>query len=159
MNFLKKNVKLFLGFIIGLILASGVAVYAYSYYAKDIGYTKPGTNTEISVETALNELYNKVNTKQWAEGNTTLPSDLMLEITNLDFKPTRLTLIISYTGGRIIYVVNNNNEVVYSMAENQYGEWARQDFGTQITLLDNGFKYISKYSPIANGQVYWFAAK
>lgn len=53
----KKEV--IIAFIIGIILASSIAVYAYSYAAKDIGYTKPGTTTTISVETALNELYNK----------------------------------------------------------------------------------------------------
>ena len=51
----KKEV--IIAFIIGIILASSIAVYAYSYAAKDISYTKPGENTLISVETALNELY------------------------------------------------------------------------------------------------------
>lgn len=69
MNFLKKNVKLFLGFIIGLILASGVAVYAYSYYAKDISYTKPGANTEINVEVALNDLYSKLDSMEYQKLN------------------------------------------------------------------------------------------
>ena len=50
-----------IAFIIGMILASSITVYAYSYAAKDIGYTKPGENTPINVETALNELYNKNN--------------------------------------------------------------------------------------------------
>lgn len=55
----KKEV--IIAFIVGIILASSIAVYAYSYAAKDIGYTKPGTTTPISVETALNDLYNKGN--------------------------------------------------------------------------------------------------
>ena len=53
----KKEV--IIAFIIGIILASSIAVYAYSYAAKDISYTKPGTDIPISVEKALNELYNK----------------------------------------------------------------------------------------------------
>ena len=57
MKKLKQTKGIIISFIIGVILASSIAVYAYSYYAKDIGYTKPGTNTEISVEAALNELY------------------------------------------------------------------------------------------------------
>lgn len=61
MRVLKDNLKLIIGFILGVILASSITVYAYSYFAKDIGYTKPGTESEISVETALNELYNKRN--------------------------------------------------------------------------------------------------
>ena len=54
---LRKEV--IVAFIIGIILASSIAVYAYSYYARDIGYTKPGTETAISVETALNDLYQR----------------------------------------------------------------------------------------------------
>jgi len=61
MNFFNKNIKGIIGFIVGVILASGITVYAYSYYAKDISYTKPGTNAPISVEVALNELYSKTN--------------------------------------------------------------------------------------------------
>ena len=33
-----------------------MAVYAFNYVAKDISYTKPGTETPINVETALNDL-------------------------------------------------------------------------------------------------------
>lgn len=56
---LKKEV--IVAFIVGIILASSIAVYAYSYYASDVSYTKPGTETAISVETALNDLYSKSN--------------------------------------------------------------------------------------------------
>ena len=52
---LRKEV--IVAFIIGIIIASSIAVYAYSYFARDISYTKPGTDTAISVETAINELY------------------------------------------------------------------------------------------------------
>lgn len=54
---LKKEV--IIAFIIGVLIASGITVYAYSYYAKDIGYTKPGETQAISVEAALNDLYQK----------------------------------------------------------------------------------------------------
>lgn len=60
MKFINKNLKVIIGFIVGVILASGITVYAYSYASKDISYTKKledGTETEISVEEALNELY------------------------------------------------------------------------------------------------------
>lgn len=60
-KFLKNNFKLIIGFIVGVILASSITVYAYSYFARDISYTKPGTETAISVETALNDLYSKAN--------------------------------------------------------------------------------------------------
>ena len=72
MKFIKNNFKIIIGFIVGVILASSITVYAYSYYAKDISYTKPGTTTEISVETALNDLYNNQNaTLLWTNSNPT----------------------------------------------------------------------------------------
>jgi len=58
MNFLRNNLKVIIGFLIGVILASGITVYATSYLAKDISYTKEGTNIK-SVEDALNDLYKK----------------------------------------------------------------------------------------------------
>lgn len=61
---MKKTSKkeVIIAFIVGIILSSSVAVYATNYLAKDISYTKTGTETPISVEQALNELYqNKKN--------------------------------------------------------------------------------------------------
>ncbi len=56
MKFIKKNIKIIIGFIVVAILASGITVYAtYKYFATDVSYTKDGT--EISVAQALNELY------------------------------------------------------------------------------------------------------
>lgn len=69
MRFLKEKKGIIISFIIGVILASSITVYAYSYYAKDIGYTKPGTTTEISVETALNELYGKISNETTRKRN------------------------------------------------------------------------------------------
>ena len=58
MNFLKKNTKTIAGIIVGAVLATGITGYAtYNYFAKDITYKRPGTNTEINVAQALNELY------------------------------------------------------------------------------------------------------
>ena len=78
---LKKEV--IIAFIIGLIIASSITVYAYSCAAKDVSYTKPGENTPISVETALNELYNKTDNLIWSNSNLlndfdeqTIPLDL-----------------------------------------------------------------------------------
>ena len=57
MKFLKNNLKVIIAFIVGIILASSITVYAYSYAAKDVSYTKPGENAPIDVERALNDLY------------------------------------------------------------------------------------------------------
>lgn len=62
MKRLNKNIRIIIVFIIGIILASSITVYAYSYVANDIKYIKKeenGTETEISVEQALNELYSR----------------------------------------------------------------------------------------------------
>ncbi len=49
--------KVIIAFILGLFLAAGVSVYAYSYLAKNIKYTKVD-GTISNVEDALNELSN-----------------------------------------------------------------------------------------------------
>ena len=53
----------------GVILASGT-IFAYSYYANDIGYIKQGLEDEISVSAALNDLYSKV-----PSGTTTIEAN------------------------------------------------------------------------------------
>ena len=55
---LKKNIKFIITIIICCILSSSLSVFAYSYFARDINYTK-SDGTKINVETALNDLYNK----------------------------------------------------------------------------------------------------
>ena len=72
MKLIKNNLKVIIGFVIGVILASSITVYAYNYFANDVGYTKPGSNTPISVEAALNELYSKsknVTYEIWGSGS------------------------------------------------------------------------------------------
>ena len=59
MKFLKNNLKIIIGFILGIILFAGIGVYAtYNYFANEIGYKK-ADGTIISVGKALNELYGK----------------------------------------------------------------------------------------------------
>ena len=61
MNFVKKNIKLIVGIIIGAVLISGISVYATTtYLASQVNYTT-NKNAEIkSVEQALNDLYTKI---------------------------------------------------------------------------------------------------
>ena len=96
MEFLKKNIRTIIGFVIGVILASSITVYAYSYFANDIGYTKPGTNTPISVEAALNELYSNANIQPTLIYSD-LPSVHNGDSVNrtIDLEPGRYLLIIS----------------------------------------------------------------
>ena len=58
MKILKNNIKLIIGFFIGLILAGGVVYAAVS--ASEIGYTRTGSSVK-NVSEALNELYTKYN--------------------------------------------------------------------------------------------------
>lgn len=56
---LKNKFKIILVIVISGIITSGLSVYAtYNYFAKDISYTK-SDGTEINVEQALNDLYDK----------------------------------------------------------------------------------------------------
>lgn len=57
MKSFKENVRIIIGFIIGVVLASSIAVYA-AVNASDVSYTRAGTNIK-SVEQALNDLYSK----------------------------------------------------------------------------------------------------
>ena len=53
MKFVKKNIKLIIGIIVGTLLVSGISVYAtYIYFANEIKYTD-----DKSVADALNDLY------------------------------------------------------------------------------------------------------
>ena len=56
MKFLRNNLKVIIAFIIGVLIASGITVYATSYFASNVTY-KEGK----SVEFALNDLYEKTN--------------------------------------------------------------------------------------------------
>ena len=56
MNFLKKNIKVIIGIILGTLLISSISVYAtYTYLATDVSYLK--NEEEMNVAEALNELY------------------------------------------------------------------------------------------------------
>ena len=58
---MKKKIIFLFGFVLG-ILISGIVVYAtLTYNANQIMYTK-SNNTEVTLDTALNELYTSANT-------------------------------------------------------------------------------------------------
>ena len=56
MKILKSNIKLIAGFLAGIIVASGMVVYAYSYVATDVQYTRTGTSL-ANTKQALDALY------------------------------------------------------------------------------------------------------
>ena len=57
-NIIRKNIKWIIVIIFVAILCSSVSVFAYSYFANDIGYTKIN-GTRVNVKSALDELYVK----------------------------------------------------------------------------------------------------
>lgn len=82
MSFKKNQIKLII-IIMVFILINCIGVYAaYNYFAKDVVYTK-SDGTEISVEAALNELYEKYmnNHIETGEINVTLKRNTWTYIT------------------------------------------------------------------------------
>lgn len=58
---IKNKLKIILIIIISIVVVSSISVYAtYNYLASEIKYEKED-GTEVSVETALNDLYSKLN--------------------------------------------------------------------------------------------------
>lgn len=114
---MKIKIKMIITILIIIILVSGLSVYAtYNYLAKDIGYTK-GDGTTISVEKALNELYNNVNL-------TNIPSIDSIWLANT--QSVDYTYTVQDTGTYLIGIMNSNDE------------------GVAGTITSNGQEIISK---------------
>lgn len=65
-----KNKKVIIGFIVGIILASGISVYATStYLATQVNYTR--NNATTNVASALDDLYNIANNYKYTEQDYT----------------------------------------------------------------------------------------
>ena len=111
MKYLRNNLKVIIGFIIGVVLASSITVYAYNYLAKDISYIREGTNIK-NVAEALNDLYNKSNS-YFASGLGNFDNNGSMLISELEFRP------------QIVFVYTERTNEVYSM-------WYRK-------IINNGF--------------------
>ena len=102
MKFLKNNFKVIVGFIIGVILASSIAVYAYSYFASDVKYTDTKT-----VEQALDELYaNKKETSDMekiinSNGKQTLDKYYKFINVNVLSESDELNTLTAYAFGNV----------------------------------------------------------
>ena len=74
MSFVKNNLKWILGIIVGVVIASGISVYATGqYFASQVNYTTDKNGEISNVEQALNDLYQKRNkvTKYSLNASTT----------------------------------------------------------------------------------------
>ena len=111
MNFFTKNKKIIFGFLLGVLLTSGVGVFAnYLYYAKDISYTKEGN--EISIADALNELYDKSNyyinadhSEKYVKSGTLNAVSGSNFITDIGFTPSKVIFI--YPGNSAVAFYDN----------------------------------------------------
>lgn len=122
MKFFKRNVRTIIGFLVGVILASSITVYAYSYLASEVSYSKPGTNATISVSDALNDLYDKINIKQennkqqlsyvgvYSGTNSENTKTTSVAVQNLTVGKSYLFICYrAYTGGANAYTKTNTN--------------------------------------------------
>ena len=108
MKFIKNNFKVIISFIVGVILASSITVYATSYFAKDISYSKDGTEIN-NVQDALNDLYLKSqisdNCKYFEfehKSNSQFNYDF-------GFVPSRFMAVYTLSGERKMFMTYNIN--------------------------------------------------
>ena len=118
---LKKEV--IIAFIIGLLIASGITVYAYSYAAKDVSYTKPGENAPISVESALNELYsNSKDNKTPQQVATLTTQDASYTFQNDGYIIGTVEALYNQAGGMIYFNTNDPESSTNLVFTAQYNE-------------------------------------
>lgn len=125
MNFLKKNIKMIIGILVGIVLVSGISVYATTnYLASQVTY-KDGK----SVEEALNDLY----------------ADMLNETDEFANKPYTQTGIFSY----------NNRVTITDggyYTDNKGVTWVNLTFNVNTTLKKNDIWIILEGLPTVNGR-------
>ena len=141
MKFIKNNFKVIIGFVVGIILASSITAYAYSYIASDISYTKDGT--EMSVEEALNDLYNKNNgnNMEWVEiqdafvsnPNYTLAGARLYKKGNI----CKLSFTIDNITKNTNYILINNSEY-YPKEETEVYGWGHSNGMASVKINTDG---------------------
>ena len=128
MKFLKNNLKLIIGFIVGVILATSITVYAYSYIASDVKYIKSegATKKEISVEQALNELYanqNKLESLQLYNKTSILTSSGTTPSTeNIQLEPGKYIFVAAGRTSEynsVISVSKENSTEIHKIGDTQ----------------------------------------
>lgn len=140
MKFIKKNIKIIVGFIVGVILASGITVYAtYKYFATDVSYIKDGT--EISVEDALNELY----------ANLNLELEFVISNSVTGTLTTNRTASVDLSSGNYIIFANEYNAGAPTTGLNTSITLSSSDANTIINMLSSKVSsYETAYSSSSN---------
>ena len=159
MNLLKENKKLIIGIIIGIIIASGITIYA-TINANAVDYTN---NKKVS--DALNELYQLTNGGQaetqinYGEFTTTTATHV-----NVGFRPNKVAIVVPYNRDacyvQYMYNFDNDNKVnaIWRVTNGDEGELISNYGASTIGFsVDNtGFNYM----PPTTGsgyKTYWFA--
>ena len=92
MELVKKKYKLILLIIVGIIIVSGISVYATTYLASNITYKRQGTNVN-TVSEALNDLYSiSGNLEHVVTGSFISKSNDDCSV-ELDFTPSKIFFV------------------------------------------------------------------
>ena len=128
MNFLKKNIKVIIGIILGTLLISSISVYAtYTYLATDVSYLK--NEEEMNVAEALNELY-KYHKTYYTDTNFTVKTGW--NHYSLGFEPSMMFYYSSAGGAG---GVKGDSNLYYVTNEGVYG-YNPGHFSTKSDGLD-----------------------
>lgn len=160
----KKNVKLFVGFIIGGLLFGSIGVYATTQYlAKDIKFTPLNSEWNVdNVDDAINELYGTSTNIKYKSG--VFNANTTTQKIDLGFKPKHLfmlTLVDGYSNRQVTYVytedISTNEVFVGWGVEGNYG-YNKINMKTtyDMEMLEDGFQMNSN-NVRGNGKTYYWA--
>ena len=162
MKFIKNNLKVVISFIVGVILASSLTVYAYSYLASDIKYTDDKTvayaldelyttshTTITNLTEEKNQLETELNSLSTASKSFSFVSSTNTQTFNLGFKPKYISCIATLNNSEyetIIYNYDFDSNHVYKLNTTTNGNSllyanAVRDISTFFTINDNGFTW------------------
>ena len=140
MEFLKEKKGIIISFIIGVILASSITVYATSYFAKDITYKDGKT-----VEYALNDLYTKIGTGKGVKDTLYISSNDVGDSYNYvcNFEPSFVLVYMQHNNSAWVYYNSTNYAISFPGSCVQYNNL--------ITVNSNGFSWDTKTYGFTSG--------
>ena len=134
-NLLRKNLKLIIIIAAVMVLCSSLSVFAYSYFAKDVGYTKIDGN-KVNVEEALNSLYNM---KGGGASNVIKNFSPKVEVTGL-YLVTTCDVTTNNNSQIKGYIYMINGEVAGISTDNKYTYTnlkASTEYKISVAAIDN----------------------
>lgn len=160
MKFLKNNLKLVIGLIIGAILASGITVYATTtYLANQVIYTREGTDIK-NVEEALNDLYGKKITTKGTEWNSgTLITEEGDNDVDIGFIPSKIVFTISSDATTCVYNSEKSTSQTYTCHSTAIATFPLGSDSTSSSHIKSiGSTTVFKAGS-SGATWYWFAVK